>query len=102
MLSSKKWVSILAVGKDFTTSARNFLPVAEQGLVSTEPQRSAVAGSRILTWARAKHLGVRWQQPPPFFPHIYRMNLRRKAVAAATRTPRSVSLVLKFLVLGDS
>ena len=30
-----------------------------------------------------------WQQPPPFF---CRMNLRRKAVAAATRTPKSESL----------
>ena len=37
-----------------------------------------------------------------FLSPLHRMNLRRKAVAAATRTPRSVSPAFKFGVLDDS
>jgi hypothetical protein len=55
--------------------------------------------TRILT---VKHLGVRVAAATAFLSPLYRMNLTRKAVAAATRTPRLVSLALKFRVLEDS
>jgi len=44
--------------------------------------------ARILTWARAKHLGVRVAAATAFHSCECRMNLGRKAVASATRTPR--------------
>jgi len=52
------------------------------------PSPNTVHLARILTWARAKHLGVRVAAATAFHSCESRMNLGRKAVAAATRTPR--------------
>ena len=75
----------------------------QESASSLDPMLFTLLSSRTRNFtARGTDLGVRVAAATAFLSPLYRMNLRRKAVAAATRTPRSVSLVLKFRVRDDS